>query len=473
MKLTSRFLVLTIMLLSLAACVSAPRTVDPRKLTFAPLNFTIPTSERVSLSNGMVVYMLEDHELPLVNVTAYINVGSIHEPPEKTGLAGIAGAVIRSGGTTSLSPDRLDAELEFMASGIESGIGDDLGNLTMYTLTKNLDRTLELFSDVLLRPAFNEGRFELARKNTKEAIRRQNDDPKGIAGREIRRALYDGHPLGRVPTMETVDRITRDDLAAFHRRFYRPQGMILAVSGDFKSAEMKAKLEKLFGDWRPGEEKVPEVGTPDITPKKQILLARKQVSQSVIRMGHLGLEKNNPDQYAVRVMDYILGGGFTSRLTQEIRSNQGLAYHAGSRFDIGRRFPGTFIAETETKSATTARAIGLMQGIIAGLTKEPVSDEELSLAKEAIVNSFIFGFAKADSVVNQQARLEFYGFPAGYLEGFRDNIARVSREDVLRVARTYLHPDALTVMVVGDDGKFDQPLSAFGPVREITLETAK
>jgi len=473
MKLTCRLLFLTIMLLSLAACATAPRTVDPRTLTFAPLDFTIPKSDRVVLSNGMVIHLLEDHELPLVNMTAYINVGSIYEPAEKTGLAGITGAVIRTGGTTSLSSDQLDAELEFMASGIESGIGDDAGNLTMTTLTKNLDRTLELFADVLIRPAFDERRFELTRKNTREAIRRQNDDPKGIAGREIRRALYDGHPLGRVATMETVDRITRDDLAAFHQRFYRPQGMILAVSGDFDTAQMKAKLEKLFGGWRPAEEKIPAVASPDTTPKKQILLARKQVSQSVVRMGHLGLEKNNPDQHAVRVLDYILGGGFTSRLTQEIRSNQGLAYHAGSRFDIGRRFPGTFIAETETKSASTARAIGLMQGIIAGLTKEPVSEEELNLAKDAIINSFIFGFAKADSVVNQQARLEFYGFPSGYLEGFRDNIAKVSREDVLRVARTYLHPDALTVMVVGDDAKFDQPLSVFGPVREIALETAK
>jgi predicted Zn-dependent peptidase len=314
---------------------------------------------------------------------------------------------------------------------------------------------------------------ELIKNNTRESIRRQNDDPKGIAGREIRRALYDGHPLGRVPTLETVNRITRDDLVAFHRSYYRPQGMILAVSGDFNAPDMKAKLEKLLGSWQPGAEKLPAVPAPDTTPKKQVLLARKQVSQTVVRMGHLGLEKNNPDQYAVRVMDYILGGGFTSRLTQEIRSNQGLAYHAGSRFDIGRRFPGTFIAETETKSGSTVKAITLMEGIIAGMTRELVSSEELQLAKDAIINSFIFGFARADSIVNQQARLEYYGFPAGYLENFRDNIARVSREDVLRVSRTYLHPEAFTIMVVGDDKKFDQPLATVGPVREIPLETAK
>lgn len=473
MNLTRRFIFMSMLLLILAACATPPRTVDPRKLTFAPLDFTIPKSERVTLSNGIILYMLEDHELPLVNMTAYIRVGGIYEPADLAGLAGITGAVIRSGGTESLSPEQLDAELEFMASGIESGVGEDSGTLTLYTLAKNLDRTLELYADVLLRPAFAEARVELAKKNTLEAIRRQNDDPKGIAGREIHKALYEGHPLGREATMASVTRIGRSDLAGFYQRFYRPQGMILAVSGDFKAADMGARLEKLLGNWRPAEEKLPQITVPDVTPKKQTLLARKQVSQSVIRMGHLGLEKNNPDQYAVRVMDYILGGGFTSRLTQEIRSDLGLAYHAGSRFDIGRRFPGTFIAETETKSGSTVKVIGLMRGIIERMTKEPVSNEELQLAKESIINSFIFGFTRADSIVNQQARLEFYGFPAGYLENFRANIARVSREDVLRVGRAYLHPDALTVVVVGDEKKFDQPLATFGPVRELPLETAK
>lgn len=468
-----RFLILTILILSLSACATTQGTLDPRKLTFPPLGFTIPKSERVTLSNGMAVYLLEDHELPLVNITAYIRTGSIYEPGELTGLAGITGEVLRSGGTARLSPEGLDAELEFMASGIESGIGDDLGNVSMYTLKKNLDRTMALFAEVITAPAFNDARFELARKNTLEAIRRQNDDPKGIAGREIRRAIYANHPLGRVATMETVQRIGRDDMIAFYKRFYRPQGMILAVSGDFDSAAMKSRLEQLFGGWRPEAEPLPPVKEPNPATGREILFAQKQVSQSVVRMGHLGVEKNNPDQYPLRVMDYILGGGFTSRLTQEIRSNQGLAYHAGSRFDIGRRFPGMFIAETETKAASTVRAIGLMEEIIAGMTREPVSTEELQLAKEAIINSFIFGFAKADSVVNQQARLEFYGYPDGYLEDFRANIARVTREDVLRVSRKYLRPDLLSVMVVGDGKKLDKPLTSLGPVREIRLETAK
>jgi zinc protease len=459
------------LLFALSACSTTPKAADPRKLTFAPLKFALPKSDHVKLKNGMRVYFLEDHELPIVNMTAYITTGTIYEPAEMTGLAGITGALIRSGGTRSLKPDQLDAELEFMASSIESSIGDDSGTLSMSTLSKNLDRTLELYAEVLVNPGFDKSRFDLTLKNTIESIRRQNDDPKGIASREYSRALYENHPLGRVATIESVSKVTLEDVARFHKRYYLPSSIILAVSGDFNRKEMLAKLEKLFETWKPEEQKVPEVNAPDTTPKKRILFARKQVSQSVVRMGHLGIEKNNPDQYAIRVMDYILGGGFTSRLTQEVRSNQGLAYHAGSRFDIGRRFPGTFMAETETKSGSTVKAVTLMQEIIAGMTKEPVTEEELVQAKESIINSFIFGFTQANSIVTQQARLEYYGFPDGYLENFRDNIARVSRDDILRVAKKYLHPEAMTVMVVGDDKKFDQPLSVLGEVREIKLET--
>lgn len=454
----------------LAGCATTPRTVDPRTLTYPPLHFAIPQSERLTLKNGIVVYLLEDHELPIVSMTAYFRSGTVYEPPTMVGLAGITGSLIRSGGTTALSPDALNAELEFMASSVEAGINDEYGSVSLTTLRKNLDRTLALFTTVMLTPGFDQGQLDLAKKNTIEAIRRQNDDPKAIAAREFRKALYDGHPLGRVATIASVDRITREDVVDFYRRFMKPEGMIIAVSGDFDRQTLMASLEKQLGTWQPPAAELPKIAQPDTTPVKQVLLAHKAVNQSVIRMGHLGLEKSNPDQYAVRVMDYILGGGFTSRLTQEIRSNRGLAYHAGSRFDIGRVYPGIFTAETETKSASTATAISLMEEIINGMTRAPVSTDELQLAKEAIINSFIFAFTRADSIVNQQARLEFFSYPPHYLEDFRDNIAKVTAADVLRVAQKYLHPEALTVLVVGDESKFERPLSQFGDVREIVLE---
>lgn len=466
------FLLLPLLALLSGAPVLAaePPKADPRTMTFPPLKFEVPKTERVKLSNGMTVHMLPDRELPLVNMTAYLNAGSIYEPAGKAGLAGIAGAVMRSGGTRDLTPEALDAELEFMASSVESSIGSDAGNVSLSCIRRNLPRTLELFAQVMITPAFREERVELARKRTIEALRRQNDDSKAIADRELQKALYPNHPLGRVPTVETVKAITRDDLVAFHKRFYHPNNVILAVSGDFDKKELIPLLEKVFAGWKPEEIAFPAVPEPAKEVKPAVLLAKKEVNQSAIRLGHLGIDKSNPDLYAIRVMDYILGGGFTSRLMTEVRSNQGLAYNVHASFDVGRRFIGTFEAETETKSESTVKAISLMRDIIAGMTKEPVSDAELVLAKEAIVNSFIFGFARADAVANQRARLEFYGYPEGYLENYRENIARVTKDGILRVARKYLHPDGMVIVVVGDAAKFDGPLSSFGKVEEIKLE---
>ncbi len=469
----TRLLVLLAVILPLASCAAPGPTADPRTMTFPPLRFEVPHSERTVLPNGMVIYMLEDHELPLVNMTAYINVGSVYEPADKTGLAAITGAVMRSGGTRETPPEKLDAELEFMASHVESGIGADVGNLSMATLTKNLDRTLELYGQVLMSPAFREDRVQLAINKSVEALRRENDNPKGIADRELAKALYAGHPLGRHPSIATVKKITRDDLTAFHRRYYHPNNIILAVSGDFRKEEMLARLNRLFGGWKREEADFPRIGEPAPEARPETLFARKDVSQTVIRMGEMGIDKNNPDMYALRVMNYILGGGFTSRLTQEIRSNQGLAYNVESDVSVGQRFLGTIVAETETKSESTFRTITLLRDIIAGMTAAPVTDRELALAKDAIVNSFIFGFTKPDVVVNQQARLEFFGYPKGYLENYRDNIARVTKDDVLRVARTYLHPDRMVLVVVGNDKRFDKPLGTLRKVREIRLENGK
>ena len=453
-----------------SAMASGP--VNPRTMTFATITYEIPKAERFVLANGMTVYLMTDRELPLVNVTAYVGTGSVYEPEEKTGLAGLTAAVMRSGGIKGTTPEQLDAELEFMASGVESSIGADLGNVSLATLRKNFDRTLELFAGVIRAPAFNQARFDLAIRKTQEALRRQNDDPKGVADRELRKAIYAGNPLGRYPTPLTVKAITRDDLIAFHQKYYHPNNIILAVSGDIGRQELEGKLNAVFGDWKKSEVEFPKVLGPNMTMKPEMLSVKKEIDQSVIRMGHIGITKDNPDLYAIRVMDFILGGnGFNSRLMSEIRTKEGLAYNVDSYFDVGRKLPGIFLAETETKSGSTAKAMGLMLDLMTGMTKEPVTDQELKLAKESMINSFVFGFTKTDMVVNQRARLEYYGYPKEYLENYRDNIARVTRDDVLRVAKKYLHPDQLIKVVVGNDAKFDQPLTTFGTVRHVTLET--
>jgi predicted Zn-dependent peptidase len=440
-------------------------------MKYPELNFKIPKAERVVLDCGMPVYLLRDTELPIINMTAMVRVGSVYEPTAKSGLSDMVGNVMRSGGAGGMAPEKMDDELEFMASAVESSIGNDMGTVSLTALKKNFSRTLQIFNDVLLHPEFSEKRIEIARKQTIEGLRRQNDDPKEIAGREINRAIYVGHPLGQTTTFDSVNSITRQDLIDFHRRYYRLDNTILSVSGDFDRTALLKELNSVF---KPSKNNsaldLPKIPQPKQLFQGEVLYGKKDVNQTVIRMGHLGLTKDSPDIYAVRLLDYILGGSFTSRLTMEIRTNQGLAYSVGSHFDIGRRFTGSFIAETETKAESTIKAIKLMTNIIAELTKEPVSDAELKAASEYMVNSFMFGFTTPASIVTQRARLEYYGYPDGYLEQYRDNIARVTKTDILNAAQKYLHPDAFKLVVIGDAAKFDQSLTTMGNVRELDLK---
>jgi predicted Zn-dependent peptidase len=440
-------------------------------MTFPELTFQIPTAERVVLECGMPVYLLRDTELPIINMTAMVKVGSVYEPAAQAGLSGMLGSVMRSGGAAGVPSEQLDDELEFMASSVESGVSADMGTVSFTTLKKNFSRTLQIFSDVLLRPDFSEKRIEIFRKQAIEGLRRQNDDPKEIAGREIGRAIFAGHPLGEMVTFASINAITRQDLLAYHRRFYRLDNMMLAVSGDFDRTTLLKELNAVFKPVIYGTAlALPVIPQPAAQFQGEVLYGKKDVNQTVIRMGHLGLNKDTPDIYAVRLLDYILGGSFTSRLTMEIRTNQGLAYSVGSHFDIGRRFTGSFIAETETKAESTGKAINLMKKIIADLTKEPVTDAELSAAREYMINSFMFGFTSPASIVTQRARLEYYGYPDGYLEQYRHNIAKITKADILQAAQKYLHPDQFKLVVIGDAAKFDQPLSSLGSVREIDLK---
>lgn len=455
----------------LLAAQSFAENVDPRKLVFKELKYEIPKTEKVMLDSGTAVYLLKDSELPIVSITAMIHTGSVYDPAGKSGLASLTGIVMRSGGAGSKKAEEINEELEFMSSAVESHILEDSGKVSLTTLTKNLKPTLQIFSDVIFKPRFDEKRFLIAKNQMLEAIRRQNDDPKEIAAREIEALLYKNHPLGDYPKKDGVTSITANDLREFHSRFFRTDNMILAVSGDFDKDELLKELNRLFKKNYSNSKQIADIPQPESIFKREVVYVKKDVNQSVIKLGHLGITKDNPDLYPLRLLNYILGGSFTSRLTTEIRTNQGLAYNVSSSFDIGAKFIGTFIAETETKSESTSKAINSMLDIMNAIRKDGVTDQELKNAKDYIINSFMFGFTTPASIVTQKMRLEFYGYPADYLDRYREKIAKVTKEDVLAAARKYLQPDKLKILVVGDGSKFDSPLSKFGTVAELTLES--
>jgi predicted Zn-dependent peptidase len=440
----------------------------PSALIFRPLQFSPPEPERHEFKNGMVVYLLEDHEIPVVNVTARIRNGSIYEPGEKAGLAELTGLVMRTGGTKSMSGDAIDEELEYMAGSVGVSIGSQSGSASLTTLTKDLDQGLRIYADIMRHPIFAQEKFDLAKKQKEEELRRENDDPQNIAFREYRKILYRDNPRGSFPTMPSVQKIKREDLIAFHQKYFYPDRVILGVSGDFSPKEMLDRLEKLFGDWEKANEPIPQVPVPT-SQQKSVNLVSKDVPQSIIVLGHLAVPKNNPDFYPFTLLNYILGGGgFNSRLTSDIRSNRGLAYSVGS-FYRGDIDYGAFGAYCFTKSSTTHEVVDLILKNLQDIRGKGVTGEELQWAKDSIINSFIFSFTSSHQIVVETMDLEYDHLPADYLKTYQEKISKVTRDDIEKVAKSSLHPESAIFLVVGNEGAFDKPLTDLGKVNRIEL----
>lgn len=439
-------------------------------LQFPPLVFQPPEAERIVLDNGLVLYLLEDHSLPLFHLQALIKTGSMYDPEEKVGLARLTGQMLRDGGTERMDSETLNEALDFIAASLETSIGLEEGNATLSVLKKDIEYGLEIFADVLRRPVFAEKEFRVAQNRLLEEIRRENDNAGEIASREFRKQLYAQGPYGRFPTLETVSRIQREDLVAFHEQYFAPNHLILAIAGDFQRDMLLKKIEDLFADWQPKEVSFPPFSPGNPPESRQVYYVEKDISQTQIRLGHFGIRRTNPDLFALRVMNYILGGGgFSSRLFREVRSERGLAYNVGSFFSESIYVPGPFLAFAETKASTTFEVVSLITQAIERIRTEPVSDEELQTAKEALINRFVFAFDSSAEVVIRRAQVEYEGLPEDYLETYRDKIAAVTKADVLRVAQQYLHPDRLLLVLVGNEEQFDQPLETFGVVQRVAL----
>lgn len=463
---------LTLITLNFTAPGSLQATEDPRTMTFPPVEFHPAKAERVVLSNGMVVYLLEDHELPLIRIEAMIRTGSLYEPPDKIGLAGLTGAVMRTGGTRRMEGDQIDEELEYLAAEVGSRIGLDAGLASLDVLAKDFDRGLNLFSEILRYPAFDAKKLDLAKKQAIEGIRRKNDSPAGIASREFLKLIYGPkNPYARETTMQGISSITREDVVAFHRRYYHPNSILVGITGDFRKKEMVRKIKKTFGSWEKHQVEFPKVAPVEVRYEPSINYIDRDLTQTHLRIGHLGIRLDNPDYFALSILDDILGGrAFTSRLFQEVRTKKGLAYSVGTSLDPGNFDLGIFFAYAQTKAGSTYQAISAILDEIRRIQTQPVSDEELKQAKESFLNSYVFSFSSPAQIVSRQVSLEYYGLPANFLERYRDNVAAVSREDIQEVAREYLHPEGLILLAVGRQEHFDQPLSTFGKVSTIILE---
>jgi zinc protease len=463
---------------ALAVAAAAPPAVaqvtKPSEITYPPLPaFQAPKPTRFVLPNGLVVMVIEDHELPLVNVTARIRTGSLLEPAEKVGLAGLAGTVLRSGGTTTRKPDALDEFLEARAASIESGMSADSASASMSALKADAPAIMEAFADVLRNPAFDPDRLKIALTAVTASIARQNDSPQGIVQREFTKTIQGADsPFGRTTTYASIGAVTRDDLLAWHKKYFHPNRTIVGVVGDITVAEARALVTKAFGDWPKGPAVADTWPVPRTAPQPGVFEAVKADStQSFVAVGHQGeLLRTSPDYVPVTVMNEVLAGGFTSRLFGKIRTELGLAYSVGGSVNSNWTRVAPFQMQMSTRADATVKAIeALINEARLLATTKPATDAELKLAKDSILNSFVFNNDEPSEVLGQQLAFEYYGQPLDWLDRYRAAVEKVTAADVARVAAKYIHPDRLSIVVVGPSEGRDKPLSALGAVKTLDI----
>ena len=462
------------LLLSLVTLVSIAgmTQVTPwNKLTYPPLPAFQPQEPtRIQLTNGMVIFLQPDHELPLISASALIRGGGISEPANKVGLVALYGDVWRTGGTKSKTGDQMDDFLEARAAKIETGDGADSTTISLNCLKGDFDAVFDMYLDLLRNPEFRADKLELAKQQAYTGIARRNDEVNSIVGRESAiLAFGKDNPYAREEEYATVAAVKREDLVAWHQQYTYPNNIILGVSGDFDPKEMEAKLRKAFESWAKG----PQAKDPDIkftnTKPGYFFVQKSDVNQSSIVLVDLGIKRDNPDYFAVSVMNEIFGGGFSSRLFNNVRATKGLAYSVGGGVGTSFSHPGMTRIQMQTKSDTTVSGIQALYEEVDGLHDKAPDASELKRAKDQILNSFIFRFDTPGKVLREKMTYEFYHYPLDFLERYRGEIEKVTAEQVQQVAKKYLQKDKLAVLVVGNDTEFDKPLSSLGSVTKVDI----
>lgn len=436
--------------------------------------FDIPQPTRVELPNGMVLMLLEDHELPLVGGTILVRTGSVLEPEDKVGLASLTGTVMRTGGTTTHSPDMIDDFLENRAASIETSIGISSGRVSVSALKDDFPEVLALMVDILRNPYFDEGRLAVAKNRVNSMIARQNDDPLGIMFREFADVIYGPEsPYARESDYLSIANTTRDDLVTFHRDYFHPNNFVMGLVGDFQTDEMVELISEAFADWEAGPSAPDLVGDYRRHVEPAVYyIPKEDMTQSDITMGHLGIRHDDPDYVALQLLNEVFSGGFASRLFTRIRSKQGLAYSVRGSVGSGWDHDGLFQMWMTTKVETTGAGIEALIREAKNLITEPPTAEEVELARESILNSFVFNSDSPSKILGQQLVFEYYGYPLDWLDRYQQAVRETTVEDVRQAARTHIHPDKFAIMVVGPSEGHDRPLTDFGPVSEIDISIA-
>jgi len=454
----------------------------PDELTFPEMEFTPPdpADYRHQLDCGATVYIAENAEVPTFDLTILVRAGSAFEPQDKAGLAEMTAYLMRNGGTADMTASEIDERLAYLAGSASVNMSPAQGRVSLFCLSKDMDEGLDILRKILTTPAFDQATLDQHKADVLSELEQRNASTSSIESREWAFLLYGDHPFTRQfrRTGESVGSITQADLKAFHETYFFPQNFTLAVAGEFKTKDVLEKLNAFLADWPHPPSEIPTLPDQIDEPEPGVyLIGKEEVNQSRVRVGHQGVKRDIPDQYALRVMNDILGGGgFTSRITRRVRSDEGLAYSTGSRFVRRVEYPGTFEAWFQTKHATVAFGTGLIVEEINRIRTETCTEETLEISRASLISGLVNPFGSKTSIVGTFASDDFTSRPDDYWKNFKRNVEAVTPGDVLEVAQKYLHPDKLIYLVVGDpeavgqgSEKHDDKLEDFGEVTILPL----
>jgi len=436
-----------------------------KDLKFPPLPpLKVPEPVEFTLSNGIKVFLLENHELPEVSGAALIRTGNLFDPAGKHGLAQMTGEVLRAGGSKAKSGDQLDEELENVAASVESQIGESAATISFSCLKENTDQVLRVFAEIMTSAEFRADKVDLSKTQMRSAISRRNDDANGVSDREFAGIVYGRNtPYGWDIEYADVDNIQRQDMLDFYHRYYFPANVMLEIYGDFNTAEMKTKLEQILGSWKYTQPPVPPFPKVQAIPAPGVYVAAKtDVTQTFFNVGHLGGELRDKDYPALEVAAQILGGGFSSRLFQSVRTKHGWAYNIGAGWGADHEHPGVFKISGSTQSAHTVDTLKAVREELDKMRAAEVTDAELKTAKDTVLNGFVFHFDRPSKTLSRLLQYEYHGYPRDFLFQYQKAIDSVTKADILRVAKQHLRPRDLTFVAVGNPQEFGTPLSALG-----------
>ncbi|MBL6709446.1 MAG: insulinase family protein [Planctomycetes bacterium] len=436
-------------------CFSQVFAIPPRPeaIEFQPLEYTPPRAAdfRRMLSDGTIVYVAESHEFPLVNVSITFKGGGSLDPAATPGLASVMARMVREGGAGDMSPAMFDETLDFLATEMSVSAGNTFTTARMNSLSGNLDESLQLFVTMLRKPAFEKQRLEVVKARLLESLKQRNDNASSILAREWKAMLYGrNHFEASQPTASSVEAISREQLEAIHRQIIHPGNMIVAVSGDFAVEEMLEKLTEAFQGWERGAV-APDPKMPEAVLVPGLYHVQKEIPQGKVVLGKRGIVRDDPDAIPLLLLNEILGaGGFTSRLMQKVRSNEGLAYSVRSILSQRINYPGAFQATFESKNPTVALATKIVLGEIALIRQQPVTDEEIEVAKQGLIETFPRQFESKPTTLQVFVNDEWTNRPKDYWQTFREKVRSVTKDDLLRVAKKHLDPSQMAILVVGD-----------------------